>query len=265
MKRVFIYCRVSTANQIDGDGFPRQEAACREFAEKKGWHVMRVFKEQQTGSDEWTDRKQLSEAMKLASRAEEAPGASVNTRNLGVEIPSHAVDTIIIERSDRLARDLIVAEVFLRRCKENGVQVFAADSGQEIVNAEENPTRTLIRQVLGAVAQFDKSCIVQKMQAGRRAKSAQTGKPCGGPQAQPYGDRGKIAQRNRERDVIRQMRSLRSAGFSYDCIAERLRNARVKNPNGDWGRRVPGVNPAFTWSGKMVERILRRWELRLDL
>ena len=53
MKRVFIYCRVSTANQIDGDGFPRQESACRAFAEKNGWSVLRVFKEQQTGSDEW--------------------------------------------------------------------------------------------------------------------------------------------------------------------------------------------------------------------
>lgn len=258
MKRVFIYCRVSTASQTDGDGFPRQESACREFAAKKGWHVSRVFKEQQTGSDEWTDRKQLSEAMKLASRPEEAPGAAVNIFNLGADIPSHAVDTIIIERSDRLARDLIVAEVFLRKCKENGVQVFAADSGQEIVNAEENPTRTLIRQVLGAVAQFDKSCIVQKMQAGRRAKSAHTGKPCGGPQPSPYGDRGGIAQRNLERSVVRLIFDLRAQDVSYGRIARRLYNARVKNPNGGAG----GPNPSFSWSGKTVHRIVRYWEDR---
>ena len=248
MTKVFIYVRVSTAGQLDGSGLDRQEETCREFAARKGWQVARVFKEQQSGSDSYSDRKQLSEALALASRS------SV----LGI-------DTIVIEHSDRLARDLIVGELFLQKCKERGVKVYAATSGEELVNSEENPTRTLIRQVLGAVAQFDKSSIVRKMQAGRRAKASDTGKPCGGPPPNPYGDRGTLAQRNEERDVIRHILTWHSSGMSYRHIAKRLTNARVKNPNGDVGRRVSQVNPPFVWGYNVVHRIVHAWADRADL
>lgn len=271
MKRVFLYCRVSTANQVEGDGFDRQEKTCRDFAGKQGWSVLRVFKEQQTGSDEWADRKLLSEAMELCSGAPcchtiaDFNAMAINAINCGSTIDSGATDTIIIERADRLSRDLIVSELFLRDCKARGVKVYAADSGEEIVNSNGDPTRTLIRQVLAAVSQWEKSVIVKKMQAGRRATALKTGKPCGGPKPNPYGDRGTLAQRNEERAVLREIMRLRFDGHSFETIATRLRNARVKNPNGDMGRRVPGVNPAFTWSGKMVERLFNRWENRAEV
>lgn len=236
MKRVFAYLRVSTANQIDGDGFARQEEACEAFAAKNGWAVLRVFREQQSGSDEWADRKLLSEALELASG------------NVGV-------DTIVLERADRLSRDLIVSELFLRECKEKNVKIYTADSGEEIVNSNGDPTRTLIRQILAAVAQWDKAVLCRKMQAGRRATSERTGKPCGGPQPNPYGDRGGVAQKNSERGVIRHILNLRNEGFSYDCIAEKLRNARIKTPNP-----CPKPNVPWYWQGKTVERICKYWK-----
>lgn len=263
MKRVFVYCRVSTVGQVDGDGLDRQEEKCRQFADKQGWEIARVFREQQSGSDEWTDRELLSEALELASLDVPLGVVPINKYNLGGVDNALGIDTILIERSDRLSRDLIVAEVFIRACKAKGVKVFAADSGQELVNSDGDPTRTLIRQVLGAVAQFDKASIVQKMQAGRRAKSRRTGLPCGGPKAQPYGDRGGAAQQANERNVITQMRAMLNEGRSYEYIADRLRRARIPTPNGDWGRRVQGVNPFFQWSRKIVERVLRRWEGRI--
>src|SRR3970282_1778973 len=94
---------------------------------------------------------------------------------------AYDVRTIVVERADRIARDLIVAELFFRECKSRGIEVYAADSGEELVNAEADPTRKLIRQVLGALAEWDKSQIVRKLQDGRRRKKAETGWPCGGP------------------------------------------------------------------------------------
>jgi DNA invertase Pin-like site-specific DNA recombinase len=44
---------------------------------------------------------------------------------------------------------------------------------------EETPTAVLVRQVLGAIAQFDKASIVAKLKAARDRKKAETGK-CGG-------------------------------------------------------------------------------------
>lgn len=240
MKRVFVYCRVSTANQIDGDGFARQEEACYAFANKNGWAVVRVFREQQSGSDEWADRKLLSEALELAS----APGAYGNT--------------IIIERADRLSRDLIVSELFLRDCKERGVNVYAADSGEEIVNSNGDPTRTLIRQILAAVAQWDKSVICRKLQAGRRATAERTGKPCGGAVANPYGDRGGVAQKNEERMVLRQIINMRCAGNSFERIASILRNARIKTPNP-----LPSPNLPWCWSSDTVSALHKRWTGRI--
>lgn len=245
MKKIFAYLRISTAGQMEGSGLDRQEETCRAFAARQGWQIARIFKEQQSGSDSYVDRPQLSEALKLASSEE----GVVNALD---------IDTIIIERADRLARDLIVAELFLQECKERGVKIYAADSGEDLVNATGDPTRTLIRQVLGAVAQWDKSVIVRKMQLGRRKKAERTGKPCGGPQAAPYGDRGGLAQRNLERQVVLQILDLRSQGYSFNHIARRLYNSRTKNPNGGAG----SPNPSFSWSGKTVYRIVRYWEDR---
>ena len=39
--------------------------------------------------------------------------------------------------------------------------------GADLTSADGDPTRTLIRQVLGAVAQFEKSVIVLKLRAAR--------------------------------------------------------------------------------------------------
>lgn len=239
VKRVFVYCRVSTSVQVSGDGFPRQEEACRAFAGKQGWSVLRVFKEQQTGSDEWADRKYLSEAMELSS---------------GV----HEVDTIIVERADRLSRDLIVSELFLRECKKKNVKIYAADSGEELVNSSGDPTRTLIRQILGAVAEWDKTVLCQKLQAGRRAMVKKTGKPCGGKVANPYGDRGGVAQKNEERGILRTILTLRGQGLSYENIATRLRNCRIKTPNPLGSPNVP-----WQWSGKTVERLHKLWTGRI--
>ena len=44
---------------------------------------------------------------------------------------------------------------------------------------EDTPTAVLVRQVLGAIAQFEKTSLVAKLKAARDRKRAETGK-CGG-------------------------------------------------------------------------------------
>ena len=57
----------------------------------------------------------------------------------------------MLSSPDRLARDLLVSEVLLAQFRDLGVRVVAADSGTDLTAADEDPTRVLIRQVLGAV------------------------------------------------------------------------------------------------------------------
>lgn len=209
--RVFSYLRVSTAQQIDGDGFPRQREAVQRLAEAKGWTILREFVEQQTGVDSFMDRPKLMEAMDLCGG------------NLDANI-------IIVERVDRLGRDLIVTELFFAECKKRGITVYAADSGEELVNAEEDPTRKLIRQILGALSEWDRSQINRKLQAGRRRKAMETGKPCGGPI--PFG------HTMSQKDALHIIRQKRADHWSYQEIADHMEELGFSNPKGgaDWSR-----------------------------
>jgi DNA invertase Pin-like site-specific DNA recombinase len=85
-----------------------------------------------------------------------------------------------------LAHDLIVGELILNQFRELGVRVIAADGGTELTVGDDDPTRTLIRQVLGAVAQFEKAVIVSKLKAARVRQRRATGR-CEG--RKPYGTR----------------------------------------------------------------------------
>ena len=71
---------------------------------------------------------------------------------------------VIVERADRLARDLLVGEVILGQFCDLGVKVVAAESGAELTSGDDDPTRVLIRQVLDALAQFETAVVVSKLQ-----------------------------------------------------------------------------------------------------
>ncbi len=89
----------------------------------------------------------------------------------------NGVRTIIVETASRFARDLIVQETGWRFLRNAGVTLVAADSPDSFL--DETPTAVLVRQVLGAVAQFEKQALVAKLRKARERKKAATGK-CGG-------------------------------------------------------------------------------------
>jgi len=204
MQKVLAYYRVSTAEQLNGDGFPRQSDKVSAFCERQGWGILRDFKEQYSGTVDSMDRPKLVEALDLCGPA--------------------TTEIIVIECVDRLGRDLIVSELFFRECKQRGVKVFAADSGEELVNSEGDPTRKLIRQILGALAEWDKSSLVRKLQHGRKRKAKETGKPCGGPA--PYTDNSEA------HPVLRMIEKSMNAGNSYAETCAFLNQEKVLTPKG---------------------------------
>lgn len=84
------------------------------------------------------------------------------------------VRTIIVENATRFARDLIVQETGHRLLTDAGFRLIASDSPESFVS--DTPTAKLIRQVLGAVSEFDKAMTVAKLKAARDRKSAELGK-----------------------------------------------------------------------------------------
>jgi DNA invertase Pin-like site-specific DNA recombinase len=68
-----------------------------------------------------------------------------------------------------------------------GVRVVEAEGGTDLTEGNaDNPTAVLIRQVLGAVAEFEKSALVSKLRGARNRRRAREGR-CEG--IKPFGEK----------------------------------------------------------------------------
>ncbi|WP_292406703.1 recombinase family protein [Mesorhizobium sp.] len=91
---------------------------------------------------------------------------------------SNGVRTILVEAASRFARDLIVQETGYEMLRSRGIELIAVDSPDSFVG--NTPTANLIRQVLGAVSEFEKAMLVEKLKGARERKRRETGKKVGG-------------------------------------------------------------------------------------
>ncbi len=142
-KRAFAYCRVSGLGQVGGDGFPRQRAAIEAYAKSHGYEIVAWYEEKGVcGATEWEDRPAWSEMIEALN----------------------GVRTIIVEKLDRLARELFIQEYILRDLRKREVVLVTAASEE---TGNEDPTRVLFRQILGAIAEYDRVMTVRKLKASR--------------------------------------------------------------------------------------------------
>ena len=147
------YLRTSSATNAgpDKDSDKRQLAAIKAYAKSAGLAIVDVYSD---------------DAVRGDNAIEARPGfASMLERLL-----SNGVRTIVVENASRFARDLIVQEVGYEMLKERGVELIAADSPSAFL--DDGPTAVLIRQVLGAVSQFEKAMLVSKLRGARERKRA---------------------------------------------------------------------------------------------
>jgi DNA invertase Pin-like site-specific DNA recombinase len=177
------YLRCSGLGQVGGDTWDRQQAAITKYAKAHGLQLV----------DEFRDAG-VSGTKDLENR----PGLAA----LLDRVESNGVRIVLVETSSRLARDLMVSEVILQQLADAGCTVIAADSGTELTGDTDDPTRRLIRQVLGAVDQFEKSVTVLKLRAARDRGSRKAGRRIEG--RKPFGSRpGEAAAVARIRELHR--------------------------------------------------------------
>jgi DNA invertase Pin-like site-specific DNA recombinase len=150
------YLRTSSAANVgaDKDSEKRQRAAIEAYARAAGFEVMDSYYDEAVGG---------------ADHVTARPGFAAMMER----IASNGVRTIIVETANRFARDLIVQETGYAMLKERGVELIAADKPDAFL--DDTPTATLIRQVLGAVSQFEKAMVVSKLKGARDRKRRDTG------------------------------------------------------------------------------------------
>jgi DNA invertase Pin-like site-specific DNA recombinase len=154
----FAYYRTSSAANVgaDKDSLARQETAVRSYASANGIAIAAEF---------------YDAAIKGADDINDRPGF----QDMLTAIAGNGVRTILVETANRFARDLIVQETGYRFLQERGIELVAVDS--PLMFLDDTPTAALIRQILGAVAQFEKAALVSRLAAARKRLGRPGGKP----------------------------------------------------------------------------------------
>ncbi len=216
------YLRVSGKAQTEGDGFPRQRQAIARYAKAHRLDLVAEYRDEGvSGRTELDDR----------------PGLST----LLAECIADGVQVVLVERADRLARDVLVAELLLRQCREAGIRVIEVEGGHDLTDNDE-PTAVLMRQILAAFAAFDRTVTVEKLRAARQRKRAAAGR-CEGDK--PFGSKaGEAETLEQLRKLARKPRGCERP--TYREIAERANAMGLATRSGR------------PWAAATVFRILRR-------
>lgn len=194
------YLRTSSATNVDGDSHARQLAAIEAYAKSANVEIVAVY----------TD-----DAVKGADAIDNRPGFNAMMERL----LSNGVRTIICESASRFARDLITQEVGYEMLKARGIDLIAADSPTAFL--DDGPTAVLVRQMLGAVAQFEKSMLVSKLKGARDRKKA-TGVKVD----------GRKSHAEKRPEAVRLAKQLYRSRKSYREIAAELQAQGHLNSNG---------------------------------
>src|SRR5882762_85003 len=150
-KRAALYTRVSSGEQ----NTEAQERALREYIQRRGWKLQQIYRDQGV-SGACSNRPALNELLKACRRG--------------------SVDVVVVWKFDRFARSLKQLMSGLEMCRAVGIDFVSVT---EAVDTS-LPAGELVFQMIGAVAQFERSLIGERVKSGlanARAKGKLLGRP----------------------------------------------------------------------------------------
>lgn len=223
------YLRVSTAGQVDAFGKDVQREGIERYAALSGDTVVEWFEEDAvSGKVEGADRPVMAE---IIARADEFDG-------------------VIAFDATRIARRLIVQETLMGLLWAAGLEVVTSTTG--VVEQDDDPTRVMIRQILGVLAEFDHRTTVKRLQSGRRHKLQAGGYGGGTPRfGLAVSGAGKLAEfviDPVESLVVEQIAVLHADGISLRAIAAELNARGTTTKHGK------------QWTAVQVSRVIARGE-----
>jgi DNA invertase Pin-like site-specific DNA recombinase len=181
--RIALYARVSTRDK--GQDPELQLSELREYAKARGWHVTGEFVDQGVSGAK-DSRPQLDAMMRLAK--------------------SRKIDVVAVWKLDRFGRSLRHLVDALAEMEAVGVAFVSLRDNLDM----STPAGRLMFHVIGAMAEFERSLIQERVKAGlahARSKGTTLGRP--------------KVKRERDKDAKR-IRQMREEGQSYREIAEEL-------------------------------------------
>src|SRR2546426_11186379 len=143
---IAMYVRVSTQRQAQTQTIEQQLHLLRECSQNQGW--------------EWNEE--------FIFRDDGYSGASLRRPGLDRlrdQVRCAAFDWVIITAPDRLARNYVHQMLLVEEFERGGCQVEFADRPMS-----QDPHDQLLLQIRGAVAEYERSLIAERMRRGRRQK-----------------------------------------------------------------------------------------------
>lgn len=228
--KVALYARVSSEEQRAGQTIDSQIAELERFAMQSGWQIFRTYKD-----DGWSGailgRPSLEQLRDDASRA--------------------LFQAVLVNDVDRLARDVSHLGVIKRDLERHGAQVIFRK-----LPAEKSPTQSLMVNILGSFAEFERELISDRTRRGRRHKVETRGQYLGclapygfsyTPKNRTAGIEGVLQVNSEEAQVVRK---------AYEWVDRKGFSARRVRDELD----REGIQPrksANGWARSSVLRILR--------
>ena len=150
-KRAALYLRVSSGEQ----NTEAQERALRDYVRRRDWTIHRVYRDQGLSGAN-SNRPALNEMLKDCRRG--------------------SLDVVVVWKFDRFARSLKTLISGLELCRSLGIDFVSVT---EAVDTS-LPAGELVFQMIGAVAQFERSLIGERVKSGlanAKAKGKVLGRP----------------------------------------------------------------------------------------
>jgi site-specific DNA recombinase len=220
-----IYCRISRDRHGDLLGVDRQERACRELVERRGWSVAGVYVDDDVSAYSGRRRPQYEAMLD--------------------DVKNGSADVIVALHVDRLHRRPVELEHFIDVVETTGCQVETVNAGK--LDLSTRSGRTTAR-LLGAVARDESEAKSERLRA-KHAELVERGRWKGGPR--PYGDRatggGELEVDEAEAAIIREAARRVEAGDSLHAVVQDLNARGVATAQG------------AAWRPQTLKRILTAW------
>jgi DNA invertase Pin-like site-specific DNA recombinase len=207
------YLRVSTDRQAEhGHGLAVQRKAITRWASANGFRVTCFLSDEGiSGSNGLDTRVALADALDL--------------------VRQRKVSGVVVYRLDRLSRDMVLQEMLIQDVARMGGRIYStSDTESNLLGSdvESDPTRTLVRRIIGALSSYEREVIAMRTQAGRRRKADMGGYAYGAP---PFGMRaegGDLVVDAVEQAAIARVVELHMAGASIRAIAATLNEEGIR-------------------------------------
>src|SRR3989344_6029959 len=146
-KKAILYLRVSTEEQVDNFSLDSQEEICRKEAEKRGYEIIDVFKEEGRSAKNISGRPVLISLLEYCRKNK------------------NKIQAVFVYRLDRISRQTADYLAIRKKLLENGVSIISATEP-----TGDSPTEKLVETILAGFAQLDNDIRSERAKNGLRAR-----------------------------------------------------------------------------------------------